>query len=146
MKIVRMMKDAVLSPFMVLLIPRTLRRMDDLFRSTHELFRRSDELFGKADELFRRTDELFSKADELFRRTDELFSKTDELFRRSDEFSRRVQAAEDWLRVEGMAKISAHVQDAQAASLAAQGMLKSLEANLRDLAQLRAELQRRAGE
>ena len=117
MKIVRMMKDAVLSPFMVLLIPRTLRRMDDLFRSTHELFRRSDELFRKADELSQRSDEL----------------------------SRRMQAAEDWMRGEGMAKINAHVQDAQAASLAAQGMLKSLEANLRDLAQLRAELQRRTG-
>lgn len=124
MKIVRMMKDAVLSPFMVLLIPRTLRRMDDLFRSTHELFRRSDELFSKTDELFRRTDELS---------------------RRNDELSRRMQATEDWMRGEGMAKINAHVQDAQAASLAAQGMLKSLEANLRDLAQLRAELQRRTG-
>lgn len=132
MKIVRMMKDAVLSPFMVLLIPRTLRRMDDLFRSTHELFRRSDELFGKADELFRRSDELSRRSDELSRRSDEL--------------SRRMQAAEDWLRGEGMARINAHVQDAQAASLAAQGMLKSLEANLRDLAQLRAELQRRTGE
>lgn len=138
MKIVRMMKDAVLSPFMVMLIPRTLRRMDDLFRNTHELFRKSDEIFSKADELSRRSDELSRKTDELFRRSDELS-------RRFDELSRRMQATEDWMRGEGMAKINAHVQDAQAASLAAQGMLKSLEANLRDLAQLRAELQRRAG-
>ena len=124
MKIVRMVKDAVLAPFMVMLIPRTLRRMDDLFRSTHELFRRSDELFSKTDELFRRGEDLS---------------------RGNEDILRRIQATEDWLRGEGMAQVNAHVQDAQTASLAAQGMVKSLEANLRDLAQLRAELQRRTG-
>ena len=124
MKVVREMKDAVLAPFMVMLIPRTLRRMKDLFR---------------------RADDLTRRADDLTRRADDFLQRSDALSQRIDDLCRRMQTVEDWIKGEGSDRINARWEEAKAASLAAQGTLKSLEANLRDLAQLRAELQRRTG-
>lgn len=124
MKVVRVMKDAVLAPFMVMLIPRTLRRMKDLFR---------------------RADDFTRRADDLTRRADDFLQRSDALSQRIDDLCRRMQTVEDWIKGEGSDRINARWEEAKAASLAAQGTLKSLEANLRDLAQLRAELQRRTG-
>lgn len=131
MKVVRVMKDAVLAPFMVMLIPRTLRRMKDLFR--------------RADDFARRADDFTRRADDFTRRADDFLQRSDALSQRIDDLCRRMQTVEDWIKGEGSDRINARWEEAKAASLAAQGTLKSLEANLRDLAQLRAELQRRTG-
>ena len=90
-----------------------------------------------APRTLRRVREIRQENEDLRRR---MQSVEDSIRTHIGDLQRRVQSVEDTIRGDWRSEIEGCLRDAQSASFVAQTMLKSLEANLRDLAQLRAEL------